>query len=301
MDFTLTEDLDGPLYVYYGLDNFYQNHRLYVKSQNVAQLLGSSTTPPTPAQLEKDCGSKAKDANGLLLYPCGLIANSYFNDRFQLDSNSAYTLNEKDIAWKSDYDKFYNPEGFMFKEFNGQPCPDASYAWGLSNQIMSTDATKPKQYTNPDGVIFCYWYPNMDTFSYLWINPNDNSAAGYNAASQNYLDPTKGMQDEHLMVWMRTAGLPNFRKLYGTIKGPFKKGDILTFNINSNFEVQSFGGSKSLIISTISAIGGKNSYIGVSYVVVGCLSFLLTILFFIKHYTSERRKLGDTNLLRWED
>jgi len=27
------------------------------------------------------------------------------------------------------------------------------------------------------------------------------------------------MTDEHFIVWMRTAGLPNFRKLWGTIEG----------------------------------------------------------------------------------
>jgi len=31
------------------------------------------------------------------------------------------------------------------------------------------------------------------------------------------------MKDEHFIVWMRTAGLPNFRKLYGNISGA-KKG-----------------------------------------------------------------------------
>jgi len=32
------------------------------------------------------------------------------------------------------------------------------------------------------------------------------------------------MEDEHLIVWMRTAGLPNFRKLWGKIDGALDAG-----------------------------------------------------------------------------
>ena len=32
------------------------------------------------------------------------------------------------------------------------------------------------------------------------------------------------MTDEHFIVWMRTAGLPNFRKLYGNLGTGAKKG-----------------------------------------------------------------------------
>lgn len=38
--FNITEDVDGPLYVYYQLENFYQNHRRYVSSVNPYQLNG---------------------------------------------------------------------------------------------------------------------------------------------------------------------------------------------------------------------------------------------------------------------
>jgi hypothetical protein len=34
------EDIEGPVFVYYGLDNFYQNHRRYVKSKSMNQLKG---------------------------------------------------------------------------------------------------------------------------------------------------------------------------------------------------------------------------------------------------------------------
>jgi len=32
--------VQGPVYVYYELDNFYQNHRRYVKSRDEKQLFG---------------------------------------------------------------------------------------------------------------------------------------------------------------------------------------------------------------------------------------------------------------------
>ena len=40
MSINIKEKMDGPVYVYYQLDNFYQNHRTYVKSVNYDQLGG---------------------------------------------------------------------------------------------------------------------------------------------------------------------------------------------------------------------------------------------------------------------
>jgi len=39
--FTLSSDIQAPVYVYYQLDNFYQNHRRYVKSRSNQQLMGN--------------------------------------------------------------------------------------------------------------------------------------------------------------------------------------------------------------------------------------------------------------------
>ena len=37
---TVTEEMKAPVYMYYKLRNFYQNHRRYVKSRSDSQLKG---------------------------------------------------------------------------------------------------------------------------------------------------------------------------------------------------------------------------------------------------------------------
>ena len=93
---TVDTPIQGPIYVYYQLDNFYQNHRRYVKSRDNQQLAG---TYKTVAQLSS-CDPIVKVAD---LWdnqkfnlrkaplnpedpatPCGLVAKSYFNDTFEL-------------------------------------------------------------------------------------------------------------------------------------------------------------------------------------------------------------------------
>lgn len=66
--------------MYYGLSNFYQNHRRYVKSRDDNQLLGNLKSDPST-----DCApfAFANDSNGVLkpIAPCGAIANSMFNGK----------------------------------------------------------------------------------------------------------------------------------------------------------------------------------------------------------------------------
>ena len=64
--------------MYYGLDNFYQNHRRYVKSRSDKQLKGVKLTSDT---VPSDCAPFDKDNDNLVYAPCGAIANSMFNGR----------------------------------------------------------------------------------------------------------------------------------------------------------------------------------------------------------------------------
>lgn len=73
--FDVTEEMKAPVYVYYELDNFYQNHRRYVKSRSDAQLKGELLSEGDLT----DCDPLVTAADGKVLHPCGLIANSFFN------------------------------------------------------------------------------------------------------------------------------------------------------------------------------------------------------------------------------
>lgn len=98
---SVDKEMKGTTYVYYQLDNFYQNHRRYVKSRSDKQLAG--TIYDSSSSVSSDCdplttrGSKVLD-------PCGLIANSFFNDTIKLSSTS-FNMSEKDISWASDRSK----------------------------------------------------------------------------------------------------------------------------------------------------------------------------------------------------
>lgn len=78
LDFTVPTTMSGPIYMYYRLTNFYQNHRLYIKNFDQNQLLGERVGQST---LNENCGPLAY-MNNSVIYPCGIVANSMFNGKF---------------------------------------------------------------------------------------------------------------------------------------------------------------------------------------------------------------------------
>ena len=61
---------------------------------------------------------------------------------------------------------------------------------------------------------------------------------------------------ESFIVWMRTAGLSTFRKLYAKIEQPLTPGTY-DLEIVNNFDVSSFGGSKHFVLSTTNIFGAQ--------------------------------------------
>ena len=86
LEIKVPEEMKAPVSFYYHLTNFYQNHRRYVASFNAKQLLGDavdketikdSTCHPMAVREDENDGGKEK-----IIYPCGVVANSLFNDTF---------------------------------------------------------------------------------------------------------------------------------------------------------------------------------------------------------------------------
>lgn len=168
---------------------------------------------------------------------------------------------------------------------------------GFQYSIISSATTKCSAVGLPNN---CKYYNDKKTnTSYLYYYPNDDTIQYLYETYPKQISPIKGITDEHFIIWMRTASLSKFRKLYGRINKNFKIGDELIFNINANFEVRSFKGHKSLIISTVNDIGGKNKSLGIAYIVIGSFSILLGVIFAIKQRFTPR-KFGDSKLVKWD-
>ena len=88
------------------------------------------------------------------------------------------------------------------------------------------------------------------------------------------------VESERFMVWMRPASLPDFRKPWGIIDKDLEKGNYV-LTVTNNYQVKSFDGEKYFILSTVNALGGKNYFLAILYFVVGGISLVAGILFWI--------------------
>jgi hypothetical protein len=153
-------------------------------------------------------------------FPCGLVAKSFFTDKFvsftseKTASTEAknYKIDDSEIAWDSDVE---------------------------------------------------YKFKNLDQADWNTIQWMD-------------------VEDQHFIVWMRTAGLPNFRKLYGKITDDLPAGKY-DLTINNTYDVRSFDGSKYFVLSTTNVFGGTNYFLAICYIVVGALCISFGIIFFIAY------------------
>lgn len=108
------------------------------------------------------------------------------------------------------------------------------------------------------------------------------------------------VNDEQFQVWMRLAGLPTFSKLTQRNDTATMISGRYSVDIDHHFNVTEYGGTKSIIISTRTVMGGKNPFLGIAYVVVGGICIVLGALFTVTHLIKPR-KLGDHTYLSWNN
>lgn len=246
LQFQIPNRIKHSIYIYYKMTNFYQNHRKYVESLDINQLKGE---PLEADELDSNC-NPLRELDGKAIYPCGLIANSMFNDTFEsslkgVDGTDDYLLTNEGIAWSTDRNRF------------------------KKTSYNASQITPPPNWAKR--------YPNGYTDDNI---PDINSW-------------------EELQVWMRTAALPKFYKLALKNETGELPNGTYTLNIGLNYPVSMFGGSKSVVLTTNSVIGGRNMSLGVLYCIVAGISALFAIIFLVKVIV-QPRTMGDHSYLNFE-
>lgn len=256
LEFTIDEKLEGTVYLYYKLTNFFQNHRVYVKSRDNSQLSGK--TDLTASDLDQNCEpyrSIEKGGVQVPIAPCGTIANSMFNDTFDISNENTFVpISRTGIAWTTDHNiKFKNPS---YSQCDGK---DLSCNFGNNSAVTGVQQTaKP-----------IYWGQPV----YELPPSGDENQSGY--------------KNEPLEVWMRTAAFPTFRKLYGKLEDGLAAGDY-KIDIKYNYPTKGFSGEKFFVITQMTWAGGKNPFLGIAYIVVGSLSLVAAVVLWVIHVQSKK-------------
>ncbi|EIW67719.1 hypothetical protein TREMEDRAFT_40353 [Tremella mesenterica DSM 1558] len=253
INFQVPYDLGPGVFLYYRLTNYYQNHRRYVQSLDASQLKGDHRSL---SDINSGDCKPVTSENGKPYYPCGLVANSFFNDTFPQvvllnpsngAQNETYNFTEQGIAWHGIRKNYVNTPGYASPS-DVLPPPN----WALRY---------PNGYTDETG------FPAL-------------------------------RDDEHFQNWMQIAALPTFRKLWARNDHDVMSTGTYRVVANMNYPVKQFSGTKSIVISTVSWIGGKQPFLGWAYIAAAILCVVLAIAGLIRHLVKPR-KLGDMSLLSW--
>eukprot|EP01006_Ploeotia_vitrea_P048854 TRINITY_DN67282_c6_g2_i1.p1 TRINITY_DN67282_c6_g2~~TRINITY_DN67282_c6_g2_i1.p1 ORF type:complete len:387 (+),score=13.28 TRINITY_DN67282_c6_g2_i1:65-1225(+) len=284
----LPKTMEPPVYMYYKLTNFYQNHRRYGKSKDSAQLSGADVgIGDVPDCKPYRWAGEVDDEEGMktdenMYEPCGLIPYSMFNDTFDVflqQTNDPTPCDRTNVI-----NEFCLPvcrtrlSDEEEEKITMNKCTGKGIAWA---------SDRNKRFREPfrkDGELFSrhrIWNSTGDRKYYYKEGPVPGLREGHQIPKQT---------DEDFMVWMRTSSLPTFRKLYRIFPNDSLKGNINVWVlVHDRYDVSLFGGEKYIIFGTTSWIGSKNYFVGGAYIAVGCLCFVLALVFVIKHLTGHSK------------
>jgi len=325
-DLTVDETMEGPTWVQYHLQGFFQNHRRYVKSYSPEQLAHLHTATTEKGE-EAACEPAQFGRKGRPLYPCGLVAASVFNDTFAIAKRSADgsswsrvdIVSDADaIARPADKDRYKNidPEArgdrvgqsgerlqeqavrdmWILEAFPPVQCEQVAFREGETVMPVRV-ATKEVPGIGGESVEVpaCTGYMNGQPVCEFTRNGSAFPCEGpdFRAARRR----SWGVESGHFMVWMRIAGFPSFRKLWGRIDETLEAGTQLRLYFVDNYPVKQLHGRKSLLLTSKSSIGGPGDWLGYGSLALGCCCVVVFVVCELLQLFYRPRLLGDISYL----
>lgn len=250
---TINQKISQPVYLYYHLTHFWQNHFLFVRSLSEGQLFEDVPSDTEACEETKNVLGVDEDGDGRIIIPCGVQAWSHFNDEI--------TVNVKDSQGVS-------------------KCTDC-----LDNTNIALDIDKNRfddfnaNSTDHDG--YTSTVPAEDTWG------EDGDASWGRLFGHSYVRgpiSNPNIQDESLMVWMRYAPTSNFKKIHSIIHQDLEQGDVLEFSIINKFNSDIYNGKKELILTEAGSFGGKHQFLSTVFILSGLIPFSIVCATLVVHF-----------------
>ncbi|KAH8603520.1 putative LEM3 (ligand effect modulator 3) family CDC50 family [Trypanosoma vivax] len=262
--------MSSPVYIQYRLVGFYQNFRRYQASRDYAQFTGDVESVSTACEPFRHPGENTGNAQKGIYLPCGSIAWSLFNDTISL-----YKLHNPPKGETAD-------ENTTLHELvcNGTAFDEKGESTSENNSCRKRGIAMPSEVS-----FFSKFSPAEDMA--IWRAGGNPSAEdpfqqeGYYYGEAGHRIPS--VTDEDFIVWSSLAYTSDFKKMYRVITTDLTPGEYV-IDVVENFDVTSFGGEKHVIISTRGWLGEQNYPLGISFLVVGCVSFVLSLSVFVLQF-----------------
>jgi len=295
--FEVPRDMEGPVFVYAEIDGMYQNNRRYVQSRSDAQLRGEATEEIKYKKIKaRESWTRGGEVvrgrrprhRSLPWRPPPLPA--LHPSPFHLHLDLPLSNLPQECRPELYTDPLLDPDTADPDVVAAETIvPCGLVASSLFNDDYSVRVGEPDaEISIPLSVENIAW-PSDKTRRFGDI-PAQNSAAVPDGMPLN--------ADERLIVWMRSATLSRFRKLWGILDVDLAEGDRVTVDIASRFDTYSFDGAKSVVLSTAGWMGGAGHVTGLLCIAVGLVSLFAAGGFALLVFLTPRTT-GDLSHLSW--
>ena len=258
-----------PIYVYYEIDNMYLNHRRMVLSRSDSQLRGDASQ-----ELSTCAPQRYQGGNGAALLGRVIAVLAAFFSGFDPRVRACVRAGSLPV----------------------NPCGLAAWSY-INDSYTLTRASGVPLAVSAKGIAF-----KADVnkrFASAAPPTHFNDVPSLRGGGQLAPNATPLAADERFVAWMRTPALSRFRKLWGRIDGvTIAAGETITVGVANNWNSYGFSGTKRVVLSTSTWLGGANHFMGVAYLVVGGVCMALALVFSAL-VALRGRKLADPKYYSW--